>query len=608
MLLLAILSIFILRVFVADSSQALTWDVFGYYLYLPAFFIYDDPTLQQMQWVQHIIDTYQNTGTFYQAVQVESGNWVMRYPAGLSILNAPFFFVAHGLAEPLGYAADGFSKPYQMAWILGSFFYTIIGLWFARKLLLRYFSDAWTAALLFLLVFATNYIEQASYANPLAHNFLFTLFVLVLYLVDGWKAIISWKSTLLVGLLIGLITMCRPNEGLIVLIPLLWKLNPLKGFTTFKACFRIHFPPLLGLGAGMLLGGLAQMVYWKFASGHWLFYSYQDNAVGFDFTRPHTLDFLFSYRKGWYLYTPLMLLATIGFVSLYRRKRELFWPFFLFFILNLYVVSSWSCWWYAGGSYSSRSMVSTYLMMAFPLGYLLQDIRARWKGMKIPVALLLALLTLLNLFQFWQFRNGILDGERMTKAYYWKVFGRTSVPKGARDLLLVERQATAYEKMPSDTSHLKRSILFESWLGTDSIQTNQQMIAWPDESYERVAQLDSANIYTVPFEVAMEDVTKKEYAWLRISAEIYVPEGPGTEMPLLVTHFNYKEKPYKYTTTENQVPNLKKGEWQRVTLDYMTPEVRTSDDKLKVYLWYRGKGPVYARSLEIIRYEPKRSR
>ena len=45
----------------------------------------------------------------------------------------------------------------------------------------------------------------------------------------------------------------------------------------------------------------------------------------------------------------------------------------------------------------------------------------------------------LNLFQTWQFEKRIINASRMSKEYYWAVFGNTSIPKGAEKLLLINR-------------------------------------------------------------------------------------------------------------------------------------------------------------------------
>jgi hypothetical protein len=41
-------------------------------------------------------------------------------------------------------------------------------------------------------------------------------------------------------------------------------------------------------------------------------------------------------------------------------------------------------------------------------------------------------------------------------------------------------------------------------------------------------------------------------------------------------------------------------------IDYLTPEVRTKEDNLKVYLWHRGKKKVLLDDLIVYAYEPKR--
>jgi hypothetical protein len=41
----------------------------------------------------------------------------------------------------LGYLADGFSTPYQLAMQLGALLMCLLGLWYLRKLLLEYYKD-----------------------------------------------------------------------------------------------------------------------------------------------------------------------------------------------------------------------------------------------------------------------------------------------------------------------------------------------------------------------------------------------------------------------------------------------------------------------------------
>jgi hypothetical protein len=179
-----------------------------------------------------------------------------------------------------------------------------------------------------------------------------------------------------------------------------------------------------------------QFLYYKYTTGY--FRVLNLHAERFSFFDPYTFKFLFSYKKGWLLYTPVMIFGISGFYFLFKANKNIWLSLFLFFILNLYVTSSWECWWYAA-SFSQRPMVETYAMMLFPMGYFLNwlsDNKKKWQGRVLFSCLFL--LILLNIFQTWQFLNSIIDAERMTKEYYWAVFGKTSLQKNERQYLSVE--------------------------------------------------------------------------------------------------------------------------------------------------------------------------
>jgi len=95
-------------------TRALSWDVFGYYLYLPATFIYDDPGLENPEWMDEVMEKYQPSATLYQLVDGVEGKKVIKYTSGLALLYSPFFLIAHWIAPAMGYPADGFSLPSQL--------------------------------------------------------------------------------------------------------------------------------------------------------------------------------------------------------------------------------------------------------------------------------------------------------------------------------------------------------------------------------------------------------------------------------------------------------------------------------------------------------------
>ena len=584
---------------VAPAKNTLSWDVLGYYIYLPATFIYDDITVQNKAWVDDIIDKYHPTSTFYQAVKQDDGRWVFRYTSGIALINSPFFFAGHAYAGIAGYPQDGFSMPYQWAMVLGALFYSILGLWLCRKLLLHFFDDKLTALLLLLLVLGTNYFQIAVYAGTMPHNYLFTLYAILLLQTIKWHEKPNTKSALIIGVMVGLIALIRPNELVVILIPLLWGITGFNKTIIEKLQLLLKkWSHVLVLSIGVLLGGCVQLIYWKYATGHWLYYSYQDPGVGFDLKSPHTIDFLFSFRKGWFIYTPLILLSIFGFYSLWQRNRRLFWGFLAYFIINLYIVSSWSVWWYAGGSYSSRAMVSSYGLLLIPMGYLLQSIMQKKVLFKWVLTPLLVLFVALNLFQMWQFKTGILDGERITKAYYMRVFGKTSVSKEDKKLLLVERSTETIEIIPTQQKYTRKLLCN---LDFEHPQENKAPFGYKSSGALR---LDDKIEFSEGINIKYKDITQKEYAWLRASVKIYVPNESEGGFPLLAMAFHHKDAAYKYRSSEFLNPQLKKGEWNTVTLEYQTPEARSIEDNLKVYVWNRDHKEVYIDDLVVECFEP----
>ncbi|RYD72715.1 MAG: hypothetical protein EOP53_21425 [Sphingobacteriales bacterium] len=165
--------------------------------------------------------------------------------------------------------------------------------------------------------------------------------------------------------------------------------------------------------------GFLQLLYWKLLSGSWLFDSYKGEG-NFTFTSPHIFDGLFSYKKGWFVYTPLMLLAVAGFFWVKKFVPAALLALLVYFVINIYFTFSWNPWWY-GGSFGMRALIQMYAIMSFGLAsFLTFMFNKDWR--KELAFLLVAACIYLNLFQTWQFRKGMIHWEEMTKEKYWDVF------------------------------------------------------------------------------------------------------------------------------------------------------------------------------------------
>ncbi|MDD4109296.1 MAG: hypothetical protein PHH93_11310 [Prolixibacteraceae bacterium] len=580
--------------FLNFNPNILSWDVFGYYLYLPAKFIYHDIGLIDQSWLNNIIDTYNPTETLYQATQLNDGNWVIKYWMGLSVLLSPLFFLAHFTSPLLGYPADGFSFLYQVSMTIAGLLYAFAGLYLFFKVLRHFFNRTTSCIVLTLIFFGTNYLHLTAIDGTLlTHNFLFTLYGILTFSTIKWYDNPRSVYALIIGISMGFIVLVRPSELVCFLIPLLWYNKDHNYISGKLTLFRSKFSHVVIALAAVFIVLLPQILYWKSVTGQYLFYSYTDPGEGLDLLSPHTLKFLFSFRKGWLVYTPLMIFAVIGFYYLYKKNKPVFIAVTAFVVFDIYLISSYTNWWYAGGSFSSRSLVPAYVLLAIPLGYFIAEIQTYRLLPRIMFILTLIFLSGLNLFQSWQFKNGIITKQTMTRDYYFAVFGKTEVPGEAQKLLLVSRPEVEVEEFLNRENY-NRKLVYENDFDEFSDTLSKT---------DGVFVLDEENIYSPGPDIKFKDITSEDHAWITISTKVYVPVG--SEFPLLVASFHYKGRSYKYRTRSVPADDVEFDDWTEITMDYLTPGVRTKNDNLKVYLWYRGSGKVLIDNLNVYAWERK---
>lgn len=417
-----------------QTEATISWDVSGYYFYLPAVFIYKD--IHQVAFRDSIHQKYRPADAPYQAFQHPSGNYVMKYSCGLAVQYLPFFLTAHVLAPALGYPADGFSLPYQMAISWGSLLVAFLGLWLLRRNLLRHFSDAATAITLLLIVFGTNYLDYSAINGAMTHNYLFTLYAALVALTGSWYDRPSLLKAAGIGFVVGLAALTRPTEILTALIPLLWGVANGADLQERLGLWKKHW---LQMAVAVLVCGLTgsiQLAYWKLSSGDWIVYSYEDQ--GFSWLKPHIDRGVFSFRAGWLVYTPMMAFAVLGFLWLYKKHAALFPAILVFFLLFLYVTFAWDIWWY-GGSLGQRAMVQSYALLAFPMAAFVEWLKDR-KALRYFVFAVFILFSYYNLWLTHQaHKGGMLEPGFMTKAYWKRIVLRYDLPVETRKLLDTDR-------------------------------------------------------------------------------------------------------------------------------------------------------------------------
>ena len=395
-----------------DKYVITNYDGLGYYMYLPAIFIYQDIT--EFKWIDEIDEKYNVVGDdwLFQIGKLENGNYVTKYLGGISILQLPFFAAAHGFALVSDYPADGFSPPYQLALSFATPVYFVLILLLLRRILLRYYDDEVVAVTLVLLFLASNAIEYTAIEAGHSHGYVLLMYTLIIWLSIQWHQKPSSKIALFTGLVIGLATIMRPTELIIFLIPLLWGTHSKEAAQTKWALVKKYKNHIGWVVFGALLGALPQMIYWMYVTGSPI------HTVGskWYFLNPY-FRVLFGWQKGWFIYTPVSILFVLGLFFMKGKpfKKSVIW----FCLLNIWIVISWSVWRY-GGSYSTRALVQSYPVFALALaGIITWIFNTKYKTLFYLLALYM---TCVNLFQIWQYRQGILRHDEMNRAYYQAVY------------------------------------------------------------------------------------------------------------------------------------------------------------------------------------------
>ena len=400
----------------SKDEGVIKWDVKSYYAYLPATFIYHDLSLDFIYTNKTL-----NFGKWIWPVETPTGKHAILTSCGLSMLYSPFFFIAHQYAKHSSkYNADGYSKPYHVALTFSAYFYFILALFILRKILLRYFYDKTTAVTLFLVGAGTNLFYYITCEAPMPHSYNFFLIILFLRLLIKWHKKLNLKYTVFLGLTAGLIALVRPTNIIVLL------LIPLYGVHNFKTLkeninklLKYRYLILLMI-ISFIIVWIPQFAYWYYVSGKIFYFSYGEKGARFFFNNPQITDFLFSFKKGWYVYTPVMLFATFGIYRLFKLKNEFASATLVYLVVIIYVLSSWWSWWF-GGAFGQRAMVDTYGLMSIPLAAFIEKKR-KPVFLKSLIIFVLFILAFYNQFQIQQYRKGAIHYWWMNKEAYWETF------------------------------------------------------------------------------------------------------------------------------------------------------------------------------------------
>lgn len=525
------------------AGATISWDVSGYYLYLPAMFIYHD--IKSLSFKPDISQKYGPDPNMGQSFHHRSGNEVMKYPIGMAIQYAPFFAIAHLAAEPLGFEPDGFSRPYQFMLQLGGFLMACLGLWYLKKVLQLYFADGIVAAVMILYTCGTNYLNFTALDGAMTHCWLFS-----------WYAILMWKShrfyqnptapgAMAIGAICGIMALTRPTEIIAVIIPLAWDMDLSRGLLA-AVQDRLHFilnHVKLFLLSVLCLGamGSIQLLYWKWVGGEWLIYSYENQ--GFSWRHPHFREYLFSWQTGWLIYTPLMIFAYLGLFFLLKRRLQVI-PVLAFLFVNFWIVCAWDIWEYGG-----RAMVQSYAVAALPFAAFLDYLRGR-KWLQYAFYGFAGLCIYYNVWHLHASHKGeMIDPYNMTKALLFRSVGRWNCSKEIEKLYdtdeLFEGERGAVQLLKFENFEQDTLLQPEA----NAIEGQKSEFLWKERHFTNEIKIPNYG----------------DYPWIRVSAtyKCTQKEWNPWRMAMVVVHFKRQGKTVKYNAFRVH----------RLLTDYSTKEI-----------------------------------
>jgi hypothetical protein len=419
--LIVVLYIFLLYNYIGKKDLVIIADGKGYYDYLPAMFIYKD---LNFNYIDTLVTDFYNHKTYNVGINPEiNGKKIDKYFIGTSLVEMPFFLVAHQIAlNQSEYAADGYSLIYQKFVFYSALFYLFLGLFFLRKLLrLKKVPILWIAVLQFTVLFASSLMHYASAEASFSHVYSFAFVAAFAYFITLYSQSGKSRDLYLAALVFGIIVLIRPANGLVfVFIPFLYENLKSLSDDVKRLFTKDLFQLTIALSIALIIVAI-QPIIWYIETGFFFLKSYSNET--FDFTEFHLHDFLFSYRKGFFVYAPVFLvLIALGSYGFLVKKN--FWKtitFLLAFIIVTYVLSSWWVWFY-GGSYGARVMIDYYSLI---IVFASSAFTLKSNRFKIIISLAILSFSYISIIQTYQYQSFILDWGEMNKEKFWKVFLKT---------------------------------------------------------------------------------------------------------------------------------------------------------------------------------------
>jgi len=525
-------------------------DKSGYYIYLPATFIYG---FHQ--------DTYPDSIDFKlgNGFGFVNGKMVNKYTCGVAIVTSPFFLATHLYQRASGGIADGFSPAYFNFTYTASVFYFLAGLislwFFIRK---RYGSA--TSALTLLFISAATNLFYYTFREPLlSHVYSFALFSFLLTLTDKLWQKPERKFLILTAVVAALIILIRPSN--IIFLPVILFLD-LTSISQLKQRLQFLFKPinLLIIISVTLIVILPQLVYWHFLWGQFIHYSYANEGFS-NWNNPQILKVLFSPENGLIPYTPAVLVIFAGIIFMLLKRHQNRWLVSGIILIHLYLTASWHLPSFGCG-FGHRTFVEYYALMAIPLAAVLEFIISNRK--KLLIFLFVPLFLYLI---YYNVRFSIAYDKCYLNANSWETYHHYAV----KQKLIPFRQSrfdwqTGYEQ--NDKFLKPGKLILKSELANTGIFVNK---------------LSPETEFSDAFHVDLIQIIDGEIYSAQVNINTLISEAEGNS--LLVCAIIENGKTIYYSSIALELSgNFSPGNWTTIKHEFELPFIPVQGE-MKIFIW-----------------------
>lgn len=556
------------------KAESFTWDNFGYYLYLPA--VFENQDLLTLEKTKEYFETEKPSPAFYQVHTSPSGKLVIMYPMGVAMFYLPPYLITKAALVFTDKEYNSFSRPYHIVISLWSLAFAVISIFLLRRLLLHFFSDWITAITLFCIIIGTNSFYYFASFPLIAHPILSFYYISFILLIIKWTKNPTKNLSGIIGGLYALCVVTRPSSIFLIILLAFWGVgyNGLS-FKDKYNWWKSNSKHILTMIIAAIIVSAPQLLYWQFATNRLFYFSY--NGEWFDFLQPHFIKGIFGWKAGWIFHFPVSIIGILGVFLLAFKKRLYSIPIIIFSIFHIWLVLSWSNYWY-GSNFGNRGFTEYQVILAIPFAFLLKEsLKIRYKIFGYFVVIVSFALATIGIIRVLQINKWVWGMASITKEYafsnYLKLDGSN------QDLLVSNRGDDAF----------KESILNEPYNYENEIVFLKDFEPYTANSFNNsinnTFHFSKETLYSPAYYIkGITGENQMVRNGLSIAIKTLYKENTDATANIVV---EFKSNNDKICYYYNPIPlNLKgNNQWIKHIHYINLPDKRFDDDILKVYVY-----------------------